>query len=143
MSSRFIPFAFAVGFTLGLAGPASATAPDWSAWAPLEEVEVLTTDEDGESRQHTIWIAVSEGTGYLRTSQRSSWGDNLERDGQLRLRGAPGELSLRAQLATDAAEIERATAAFEAKYGGFMSWFSGLIRGAPRIFRLSDPGSLP
>ena len=88
MSSRFISLALAVGLTLGLAGPASASPPDWSAWAPLEEVEVLTTDGDGELREHTIWLAVSEGTGYLRTSQRSTWGDNLERDGQLRLRGA-------------------------------------------------------
>ncbi len=140
MSSRFIPFALALGLTLGLAGPASAVPPDWSAWAPLEEVEVLTTDANGELREHTIWLAVSDGTGYLRTSRRSSWGDNLERDGQLRLRGAPGELALRAQLVTDAADLERATAAFEAKYGGFMSWFSGLIRGTPRIFRLSAPG---
>ncbi len=140
MGSRFAPFTLAVSLTLGLAGAASATSPDWPAWAPLEEVEVLTSDEDGESREHTIWIAVSEGTGYLRTSRRSTWGDNLERDGQLRLRGAPGELSLRAQLVTDAVEIERVTAAFEAKYGGFMSWFSGLIRGTPRIFRLSAPG---
>ena len=139
MSSRFIPFALVVGLALGLAGPASAAPPDWSAWAPLEEVEVITTDENGESREHTIWIAVCEGTGYLRTSRRSTWGDNLERDGQLRLRGAPGELPLRAELVTDAAEIERVTAAFEAKYGGFMSWFSGLIRGTPRIFRLSAP----
>jgi hypothetical protein len=139
MSSRFFPFAIAVGFTLRLAGPAAATPPDWSAWAPLQEVEVITTDADGKSRQHTIWIAVTEGTGYLRTSRRSTWGDNLERDGQLHLRGAPGELFLRAQLVTDAAELERVTAAFEAKYGGFMSWFSGLIRGTPRIFRLSAP----
>jgi hypothetical protein len=140
MSSRHVSFALAIGLTLGLAGPASATPPDWSAWAPLEEVEVLTTDEDGESREHTIWLAVSDDVGYLRTSQRSTWGDNLERDGQLRLRGAPGELSLRAQLVTDAAELERVTAVFEAKYGGFMSWFSGLIRGTPRIFRLSAAG---
>jgi hypothetical protein len=100
---------------------------------------VITTDADGASREHPIWIAVSEGVGYLRTSRSSTWGDNLERDGQLRLRGAPGELSLRAQLVTDAAELERVTAVFEAKYGGFMSWFSGLIRGTPRIFRLSAP----
>jgi hypothetical protein len=139
MSSRFVACVLAVGLTLGLAGAASANPPDWPAWATLEEVEVITTDEDGESREHTIWIAVSEGVGYLRTSRSSTWGDNLERDGQLRLRGAPGELSLRAQLVTDAAELERVTAAFEAKYGGFMSWFSGLIRGTPRIFRLSAP----
>jgi len=139
MSSRFIACVLVVGLTLGLAGPAAAAPPDWSAWAPLEEVEVVTTDADGGSREHTIWIAVSDGTGYLRTSRRPTWGDNLERDGALRLRGAPGELSLRAQLVTDAAELERVTAVFEAKYGGFMSWFSGLIRGAPRIFRLSPP----
>jgi hypothetical protein len=53
----------AVALTLGLAGPASAAAPDWSAWAPLEEVEVITSDADGASREHTIWIAVSEGAG--------------------------------------------------------------------------------
>ena len=137
MSSRFVSFVLGIGLTLGLAGPATATPPDWSAWAPLEEVEVITTDANGASREHTIWIAVSEGTGYLRTSRRSTWGDNLERDGQLRLRGVPGELSLRAQLVTDAAELERVTVVFESKYGGFMSWFSGLIRGTPRIFRLS------
>lgn len=135
MSSR------SIGFVLGLAlaGPALAAPPDWAGWAELDTVDVITTDEDGEPREHPIWIAVSEGTGYLRTSRRSSWGDNLARDGQLRLRGAPGELSLRAQLVTEAAEVERVTAAFDAKYGGFMSWMSGLIRGTPRIFRLSAP----
>ncbi len=135
MTPRLI--CLALGIALGLAGPALSAPPDWAAWAELDTVEVITTDEGGEPRGHTIWIALSDGTAYLRTSRRSSWGHNLERDGQLRLRGAPGELSLRAQLVTDAAEIERVTAVFEAKYGGFMSWFSGLIRGTPRIFRLS------
>jgi len=139
MNSRIVSFALGSALALGLAGPASAVAPDWTAWAPLEEVEVITSDADGASREHTIWIAVSEGVGYLRTSRRSSWGDNLERDGQLRLRGAPGELALRAQLVTDAAEQGRVTAVFEAKYGGLMSWLSGVIRGEPRIFRLSAP----
>ena len=129
----------AVLLALAVAGPAAAEAPDWSAWAPLEEVEVVTTDADGAASERTIWLAVSDGTGYVRTSQRSSWGDDVEREGQLRLRGEPGELALRAALVTDAAELERVTAAFEAKYGGFMSWFSGLIRGTPRIFRLSTP----
>lgn len=135
MSSRFL--ASVAVIALVLVAPAFAAPPDWSAWASLEEVEVITRDADGAARERTVWIAVSDGTGYLRTSQGSSWGDNVERDGQLRLRGTPGELALRAQLVTDAAELERVTAVFEAKYGGFMSWFSGLIRGTPRIFRLS------
>jgi hypothetical protein len=137
MSSRFL--ASVAVIALGLVAPASAAPPDWSQWASLEEVEVITNDADGAASERTVWIAVSDGTGYLRTSQSSSWGDDVERDGQLRLRGAPGELGLRAQLVTDAAEQERVTAVFAAKYGGFMSWFSGLIRGTPRIFRLSAP----
>jgi hypothetical protein len=138
MSQRFLACVAVVALVLGLVAPASAAPPDWSAWASLEEVEVITSDADGAARERTVWIAVSDGTGYLRTSQSSRWGDDVARDGQLRLRGAPGELALRAQLVTDTAELERVTGVFEAKYGGFMSWFSGLIRGTPRIFRLSE-----
>jgi len=137
MRPRSIPWALGLLLALGLGATALAASPDWAAWAALDTVDVITSDADGELREHPIWIAVSDGTAYLRTSQRSTWGDNLERDGKVRLRGAPGELSLRAALVTDAAEIERVTAAFDAKYGGFMSWMSGLIRGTPRIFRLS------
>ena len=123
-----------------LSAAAGAAAPDWNAVADVEEVEVLTTDEDGSPRETTIWLAVLEGQGYIRTTRSTTWGDNVERDPDIALRIGEEEHSLTAAFVEDAALRERIIQAFRDKYG----WFDGLlnvIRGSnPRIMRLDPRG---
>jgi hypothetical protein len=115
---------------------ASAPAPDWSAVAGVEEVVVVTTNEDGTPRETTIWLVVVDGQGYIRTSRSTRWGDNVERDPDIVLRIEEQEHPARAFFVEDEALRERIVRAFREKYG----WFDGMVnfmRGRhPRIMRL-------
>ncbi len=127
--------AAALALALGL-GSAAAAGPDWGRWADLETVEVISTDEEGGSRLTTIWIVVLDGQAYIRTAG-TTWGDNVEREGTLKLRGAPGEYVVRAEKITDPALQEEVVAVFREKYGN-TDVIAGLFRfGERRIFRLS------
>ena len=118
------------------AGPAGATEPDWSALADAETVYVLTSDEDGDTRETKIWMSVIDGTPYIRTSRRSSWGDNVERNPEIALRVDATEYPLHAQFIDEADERARIVAAFEEKYGSnpILNWIRG---DDPRIMRLA------
>ena len=127
----------ALAFALGFVGSAEAAVPDWSKWADLQTVEVISVDEGGRPRTTTVWIVVVDGQPYLRTG-RTTWGGNVEREGKLKLKGGPGVHELRIEKVTDPSIQEKVMAAFRAKYG---TWdrVSGLMRfGARRIFRLSE-----
>lgn len=122
---------------LALPSVSRAAAPDWGLWADLQTVEVISTDEDGGSRLTTVWIVVLDRQAYLRTGG-TRWGDNVEREGKLRLRGLSIEYPLRAEKVLSASEIESVQAAFAEKYGT-SNWWSGLVRfGETRIFRLLE-----
>jgi hypothetical protein len=109
--------------------------PQWSEVAEVGTVEVLTVDEDGSPRETTVWLAVVDGQGYLRTGG-TRWGGNLERDPQLVLRIEEREYALRSEAVEDEALRERITAAFREKYG-FTDALIGLVRGDhPMIMRL-------
>jgi hypothetical protein len=128
---------FALAFALALAAPALAAPPDWAKWAEIGTVEVVTSDEDGDSRTTKVWIVVLDGQAYVRTGG-TRWGDNVERAGKLELRGDPGSLALRAEKIADEVLKERVVAAFHEKYG-FSDTMSGLFRfGETRIFRLGE-----
>ncbi len=109
--------------------PASGT-PDWEALADVEEIEVITEDEDGEARETTIWLAVVDGQGFIRTGG-SSWGKNVQRNPDVVLRIEGTEYPLRAEFIEDEGLRERVTDTFRAKYG----WSDVLI--SP--IRGSDP----
>ena len=119
---------------------AGASAPEWSAVAEVEEVEVLTTDQDASPRETTIWMVVLEGQGYIRTSRSTTWGDNVERNPDIALRIGEEEFPLRAVFVEDEELRERIVQGFRDKYG----WIDGLmnpIRGKnPRIMRLDPRG---
>jgi hypothetical protein len=135
VNTNVASLAFAVA--LGLAGAAHAAAPEWSELAGLQTVEVISTDEDGGSRLTTVWIVVLDHQAYLRTGG-TRWGDNVEREGKVRLRVPQGEYALRAEKVLAASEMERVQAAFAEKYGN-SDWWSGLVRfGETRIFRLLE-----
>jgi hypothetical protein len=128
--------AAALSVALALGGAAAAAGPDWSRWADLETVEIISTDEEGGSRLTTIWIVVLDGQAYIRTAG-TTWGDNVEREGTLKIRGAPGEFVVRAEKVTDPALQETVVALFREKYGTTDAVMEFLRFGERRIFRLS------
>ena len=127
---------FVVAFLL--AGVARAAAPfDWNQFVDTQTIEVVSTDEDGGSRLTTIWIVVLDGQAYIRTAG-TIWGDNVEREGKLKLRDVNGERPLRAEKVLSAAEVERVVAAFREKYGTTDA-VMGIFRfGETRVFRLVE-----
>jgi hypothetical protein len=136
MNSLIRSLAFSLTLALVVAGAGPATAYDWSAW-DAETVEVITTDEDGGARLTTVWIVIIDNYPYVRTSA-TTWGDNAEREGSLKLRGDPGELVLRVERVLDVAEADRVAAVFREKYGTtdrVMEWFRF---GERRVFRLLE-----
>jgi len=121
-----------------VAASASADAPDWNAVAGIQRVVVLTVDKDGDVRETTVWLAVVDGQGYLRTSRSTRWGGNVVREPDIGLRVGDGEYPLRASFVEDEALRQRIVATFREKYGwsdGMMAVFRG---SKPRIMRL-DP----
>jgi hypothetical protein len=122
---------------LATAAGAAAGETDWAALADRDTVKVVTTDEDGDERTTTIWLLVQDGNGYIRTSKRSTWGDNVERNPEIALRVDDTDHPFRAVFITDAAEREAIVAGFDAKYGHnvIIDWIRG---DDPRIMRL-DP----
>ena len=131
------PLAFALALCATAALRAGAQTPDWVALAEVEEIEVLTANEDGSARETTIWLAVLDGQGYIRTGG-TRWGDNVERSPEIVLRIEGTESPVRATFVTDPTLREGVVATFRDKYG----WIDGLLnvfRGRePRIMRI-DP----
>jgi hypothetical protein len=126
----------ALAVLLGLvAAGAFAESVDWDAHKGVGTVVIVTTDADGTARDTTIWLCVVDGQGYVRGGS-GHWVANSLRDGDVKLRVSERELSLRAEKLTDAAAIERVTAAYREKYG-FSDVLATIVRGEPTIFRLT------
>ncbi len=118
------------------------SAPDWNAAAAVRTVEVVTTNPDGSPKETTVWLAVVDGQGYIRTSN-TRWWKNIERDPNVVLRIEAREYPLRVELATDPAERARIEAAFREKYGftdRLLDWFRSA---EPHLMRLVPRGALP
>jgi len=134
----------AVAVVLAFAAPArAAVAVDWNAVAAEETIELVTADADGHPRETTVWLAVIDGQGYVRTSG-SRWLENLERDPDLLVRVNGSEHPLRAVRVSDAETREAVVAAFREKYGftdSLLAWVRGLL-GSPTVLRLEPRTSL-
>ena len=133
-----VPRAFPAALLLALlatALPAAAAAPDWNAVKDVERVEIVTTDEDGSARDTTIWIAVVDGQGYIRTGN-SSWKRNIERNPDVTLRIEETEYPVRAEFVTDAELKARVAQALREKYGLSDSFIDLFRSGDPNIMRL-------
>ncbi|HXK23627.1 MAG TPA: DUF2255 family protein [Myxococcota bacterium] len=116
--------------------PARAAAPDWNAAAGVQTVQVVTTNEDGTPRDTTIWLAVVDGQGYIRTGH-THWEGNIERNPEVVLRIEKAEYPLRAEFVEDAALRARIEQVFRQKYG-FSDAFIGVFRsGEPKIMKLA------
>jgi len=128
---RRLPLALAL-----LAAPlARAAAPDWESLRELDTVTVVTHDQDGAERETTVWLAVVDGTGYVRTGS-TRWGDNVVRSPELLLRAREASWQFRVEFVEDDAQRQRITDAFREKYG-FSDRMVSWMRGArPKIMRL-------
>lgn len=119
-----------------VAAAARADEPDWDKLAAVERIEIITHDEDGDARETTIWFAVIDGQGFIRTGD-STWRANISRDPAdvvLRIEGV--EYPLRAEFIENEKLRERVTAAFHEKYG----WTDSLVHlfrgGRPNIMHM-------
>lgn len=119
----------------GVAGAGSPSPVDWSKRASARTVSLLHRDEKGAARATTIWLAVSEGQGYVRGGS-GRWVGHTLRDGDVAVRIGREELLVRATRVEDAAELERVRLAFRAKYG-FGDVLATMVRGRPTVFRLT------
>jgi hypothetical protein len=121
---------------IALAAPAHALF-DWTQFTDTQTVEIISTDEDGTQRLTTVWIVVLDYQAYIRTAG-TRWGDNVEREGTLKLRVPAGEWELRAEKVLSASEVERVVAAFREKYGTTDAVMEWLRFGERRVFRLVE-----
>ena len=122
-----------------LSGALGEEAVDWNRYAEEGTIEVITTNEDGSSRETKVWLAVVEGQGYIRTGN-TGWGGNVERDPDVTLRIGETELPLRVEFVTDETQREAVKAAFREKYG-FSDRLMNPLRGKnPKIMRLLPRG---
>ena len=122
-----------------VSGARGEEAVDWDRYAEEGTIEVITTNEDGSSRETKVWLAVVEGQGYIRTGN-TGWGGNVERTPEVTLRIGESELPLRVEFVTDEAERGAVKAAFREKYG-FSDRLMSPLRGKnPKIMRLLPRG---
>ena len=109
---------------------------DWDSHAEEQTVTVVTADEDGSARETTVWLAVLDGQGYIRTGG-TGWGGDIERNQDVALRIGETELLLRVEYVTDEAQRDAVKAVFREKYG-FSDWLMSPLRGSnPKIMRLN------
>jgi hypothetical protein len=124
--------------TVAEAETPSRRAPDWDALSEVERIEIVTHDEDGDVRETTIWFAVVDGQGFVRSGESARWSDNVVRDPNVALRIERVEYPLVADFIEDDALRERVVAAFREKYGwtdGFLHFLR--VRGDhPRIMHM-------
>jgi hypothetical protein len=115
----------------------TASAQDWKQLADVEEITVITTREDDRSKETTIWLAVLDEEGFIRTSD-TNWGENVTRNSEVILRIDGKEYELRAVRIPRGEQFDQVTAVFREKYG-FSDVMIGPFRfGEVKILRM-DP----
>ncbi len=117
---------------------AGADGPDWDAVADVKEVHALTSNEDGSSRETTIWFTLLDGQAYIRTSRSTTWGDNVERNPDFVLRIEEGEYPFHAAFISDEAKREKIIASFREKYGRIDGLLNFVRGSSVRIMRLDS-----
>lgn len=118
---------FALALAVAEPSAARGAAPNWAEVADEQEIVALIPQEDGTTREVTIWLAVVDGQGYIRT-RNTSWRSDLERDPNLALRIAGADYPVRVVPVKDPALHDRVNAAFTEKYGVTPHIFLGIMR---------------
>ncbi len=114
-----------------------ALAGDWSAWTEVEEIQVVTQQPDGAERATTIWVVVVDGTAFIRTSESSAWGDEVEAATSIGVVGGGETRTVTPTAVPHGAEYDAVTDAFRDKYG-FQDALIGWVRGDARIWSVDD-----
>ena len=135
MQARSVFLPACLGLALLAAAPARAFDP--ALHADERVIEVVSTNPDGTPRTTKVWIVVVDDDAYIRTGA-TTWGDNVERDPDVRILTDSGEFDLRAQFVTDPAERAKVTQAFRDKYGWSDRLLSPFRGDSPRIMRLVE-----
>ena len=113
----------------------AAASPDWNAVATTDTVQVITKNQDGTLKTTTVWLAVVDGQGYIRTGN-TRWWANIERDRDVTLRIQDSEYPLRVELVDDPGLSQRVEDAFRAKYGWVDRALDLVRSGSPHIMKL-------
>ena len=129
-----------------LSAHAASTLPDWKNFADLDTIQVVTVDDDKEHtrRETTIWLAVHDDQGYIRTGA-TTWGDNVRRDPDLVVVMNGVDYELRATPIPEGELYDSVAQSFRDKYG-FMDAAIGLFRGlggTPTLRRLDGRPGIP
>lgn len=117
---------------------ASAQPINWYAVADVKTIVTITVDEDGTTRETTIWLVVVDGQGYIRTSGWTEWGKNIQRNPDIGLRIGETEQLVRASFVTDEGLRQRIVDTFREKYGWFDGFLNIFRRGSSLIMRLDE-----
>jgi len=124
---------------LAIAHPSAARAA-WSELADEKEIVAVVHGEDGTPREVTIWLAVVDVHGYIRT-RNTSWRADLERDPGAVLRIAGTEYPIRVSAVTNPELYDRVSEAFTEKYGVTAHVFLSVARpflGAYNVYRVDE-----
>ena len=116
----------ALAVALSVASSALAEPIDWNALAAEQTVVILTQEADGAPHETTVWLAVVDGQGYIRTGD-THWHQNIARDPKIAVRVAGQEHAVTAEHVGDPALRAKVNATFAEKYGfsnTFVGWFA-------------------
>ena len=112
---------------LSHSAPILGAEPKWSDINGEEEITITVNQEDGTTRELTIWFAVVEGQGYIRTRD-TSWRVEMERDPNVSLRIAGRDYPVRVSAVAEGALYDRVNAAYTEKYGMMSDVFLATMR---------------
>ncbi len=118
------------------AGAAARAQADWTPFADIQVVQILTDDEDGERRETSVWITVLDGRGYVRTND-SRWLANIRRGSPVALRAGDREQAVAAREIDDPELAARVEQAFREKYGLLQRVMSALRMREPTVLELT------
>lgn len=118
------------------AGAAARAQADWTPFADIQVVQILTDDEDGERRETSVWITVLDGRGYVRTND-SRWLANIRRGSPVALRAGDREQTVAAREIDDPELAARVEQAFREKYGLLQRVMSALRMREPTVLELT------
>ena len=97
--------------------------------AQADEVDVESHRRDGSTRRTIIWAVTDGDHAYVRSIKGAAgvWYRELREDADAALHVDGQRIPVRPTPVHDAAEIERVTAAFRAKYG-HTPWIDGVVK---------------
>ncbi len=128
-----------------LALPLPAPAADWGVHRNEREAIMVTTDEDGNARETTVWFVFVDSVLFIRAVRAARWGSNLERDPLVAIRFEGAEFDARASRVRQEPLMEAIADAVAVKYPEGEGWgrFLRAMLGGLKVYRLDPVASGP